>query len=332
MGNVTLKDIADVLSISNVTVSNALSGKKGVSSEVREMVLETARKLGYDLSRYDKTKKCSKIGVIVADKYLGAGVSFYWAMYQQVAYAVSKKQGVTMFEALGQEDERQGIFPRMVQGKTVDGLIVIGWIGKRYVKELVAHAGVPVVLMDFSMHDIPCDAVMSGNYIGMYKATRYLLDRGHRDIAFVGSVQANENIMDRYFGYKKGLLEAGIIPRKEWRIEDRDLVTNELHVELPEHMPTAFACNSDFTASCLYDVLTKNGYRIPEDISVVGYDDYLFEHSFAEKLTTCHVDMERMAEIAVKLLRGKIQGSEERFVTRYIDSEIVERSSVKAIV
>lgn len=331
MGNVKLKDIAQELNISNVTVSNALSGKKGVSSEVREMVLETAKRLGYDLSRYEKTKKGSRLGVIVADKYLEVGVSFYWAMYQQVAYAASKKQGVTVFEVLEPEDESKCILPQMVQGKTVEGLIVIGWVSREYIKKLVSQAGVPVVLLDFSMRDIPCDAVMSGNYIGMYKVTRYLLERGHRDIAFVGSVQANENIMDRYFGYKKGLLEAGIMPKKEWRIEDRDLVTHEMHVELPNHMPTAFACNSDLAASYVYDALVQRGYRVPEDISIAGYDDYLFEHSFAEKVTTYHVDMKRMAEMAVKLLMGKIQGSEKRFGTRYIDSEVVERTSVSNI-
>ena len=74
-------------------------------------------------------------------------------------------------------------------------------------------------------------------------------------------------------------------------------------------MPTAFACNSDLTASALYDLLRQRGYRIPEDISIVGYDNYLI-HSFASSLTTYNVDMKRMASIALKLLLGKIRGVE----------------------
>lgn len=329
MESVKLKDIADALGVSNVTVSNALSGKKGVSSEVREKVIKMAKELGYDLSRYEKTGKGSKIGVIVADKYIEVGASFYWAMYQQVVYAASKKLGVTVFEVLNMDDEEKGILPKMLLGKSVDGIIVLGCIKKEYIEKLVYQAGVPVVLLDFCVDDIPCDAVMSGNYIGMYKATRYLLDRGHRDIAFVGSVQANENIMDRFFGYKKALMESGIKLRKGWKLEDRDLVTGEIQVELPENMPTAFVCNSDLTASYLYDVLIAKGYRIPQDVSIVGYDNYLFGHSFAENLTTYNVDMKTMAEIAVKLLMGKIRGIEKRFGTRYIDSEMIERGSVK---
>lgn len=331
MSEIKLKDIADALNVSSVTVSNALSGKKGVSEEVREMIFQTAREMGYDLSRYDKTEKGSKIGVIVSRKYLEVGISFYWAMYQMVAYAASKKQGVTMFEALEADDEKQGTLPQLVHAKAVDGMIVIGWVKKTYIEKLVKKSGVPVVLLDFSMRDIPCDAVMSGNYVGMYKVTRYLLERGHRDIAFVGSVMANENIMDRYYGYKKGMMEAGIAVRKEWCLEDRDLVTGELHIELPAHMPTAFVCNSDLTASRIYDALLARGYRVPEDISIAGYDNYLFGHSFAEKLTTYNVDMKGMAKIAVKLLLKKIHGSEKRFGVRFVDSAVIERSSVRTL-
>lgn len=333
MGDVKLKDIADALDVSCVTVSNALSGKKGVSGDVREKILKLAGEMGYDLSRYDKdkTEKISKIGAIVPKKYLEVGVSFYWAMYQMVAYAASKKQAVTMFEVLEAEDEGHGTLPQMVQQKMIDGLIVLGWVGKGYVEKLVEKSGIPVVLLDFCMRDLPCDAVMSGNFTGMYKATRYLLERGHRDIAFVGSIHANENIMDRYYGYRKGLLEAGIEPKKEWLLGDRDIATGEICVELPENMPTAFACNSDLTASHLHDALAAKGYRVPEDVSIVGYDDYLFGHSFAEKLTTYHVDMKRMAKIAVKLLARKMQGNEKRFEIRYIDSGVVERGSVRRL-
>lgn len=328
MGDIKLKDIAKALDVSSVTVSNALSGKKGVSEDVRERIFKTAREMGYDLSRYEKTGKVSRIGVIVPKKYLEVGASFYWAMYQMLACAASKKQGVTVLEVLEAADEKQGIIPQIVQGKAVDGLVVIGWVKKSYVEKLVKKSGVPVVLLDSSMRGLPCDAVLSGNYVGMYKVTRYLLERGHREIAFVGSVLANGNIMDRYYGYKKGMLEAGILPKQDWLLEDRDIITGELKILLPQRMPTAFACNSDLTASRLYDLLVKKGYRVPEDISIVGYDNYLFGHSFAQKLTTYNVDMKRMAETAMKLLLQKIQGSEKRFGVRYIDSGVVERGSV----
>lgn len=329
MGNVKLKDIAERLNVSAVTVSNALSGKKGVSDEMREQIFMTAKEMGYNLEKYEKRSRGATIGVIVAEQYLERGVSFYWSMYQQVACAAGKSQSITMLETLESEKEEKGILPTIVKEHNIDGLIIIGWVQNGYIRKILDETTIPVVQLDFSAHNIPCDSVVSSNYIGMYRVTRYLIDKGHQDIAFVGSIHANENIMDRYFGYRKALEEKGITPRKSWLLEDRDLKTGKIEVNLPENMPSAFACNSDLTASRIYDVLMEKGYRVPEDVSIVAYDNYLYGHPFARQLTTYNVDMKRMAESAVKILMAKFRGVEKRYGTRYIDSIIVERSSVK---
>ena len=171
-----------------------------------------------------------------------------------------------MLEILDTDMQRRDELPKLMREKMIDGLIVIGWHFKSYVENLVKKSEIPIVLLDFQIKGLKCDAVMSGNYIGMYKMTHYLLEKGHRDIAFVGSVYANENIMDRYYGYRKGLEEAGIPFRKEWVLEDRDLIVGDMRVELPDNMPTAFVCNSDLSAGYLYDALTEKGFRIQEAI------------------------------------------------------------------
>lgn len=331
MSEVKLKDIAEALGVSTVTVSNALSGKKGVSEELRNRIENAARSMGYDFSRYERKETGATIGVIASHQYIEIGNSFYWAMYQQVICAAAKKQSVTMLEILDMELQNTKELPRILKERAVDGLIVIGWMFEPYIRNLVTVAEVPVVLLDFRVRGLACDSVMSGNFLGMYKAVRYLIERGHRDIAFVGSVLANENIMDRYYGYKKALMEAGIRERKEWILEDRDLITGQMKITLPENMPTAFACNGDWTAQWIYEALCERGYRIPQDVSIIGYDNYLPSHSFAQELTSYNVDMKRMSEVAVKRLLDKIQGKESEYETRYIDSGIVERSSVKCL-
>lgn len=331
MPEVKLKDIADEIGVSTVTVSNALSGKKGVSDRMRSRIEAVARKMGYNVDRYTRKEEGGfRVGVLVADIYIEVGNSFYWALYQQLAFAASKSQSVTMLEVLDSELQKSKELPKMLQENAVDGMIIIGWLFRPYIENLVKHAGVPIVLLDFAVKGLKCDAVLSSNYTGMYRMVRYLLSKGHRDIAYVGSRFANENIMDRYYGYRKALMENNIRFRKEWVLEDRDLITGEVRISLPENMPTAFACNSDLTASVLYDLLRQRGYRIPEDISIVGYDNYLI-HSFASSLTTYNVDMKRMASIALKLLLGKIRGVEKNYGIRYIDSTIIERSSVKEL-
>ena len=111
--------------------------------------------------------------------------------------------------------------------------------------------------------------------------------------------------------------------------EDRDLESGVVSVALPEHMPTAFVCNCDNTAGVLYDRLAEAGLRVPEDVSVTGYDDYLFNHVFSSSLTTYHVDMEEMARLAVKLLLRQVRKKEGGRGVRYVDGFMVERGSVK---
>ena len=328
--DIKLKDIAVELNVSVVTVSNALSGKKGVSDSVRKQVIQKAKELGYNTTKYAKKEEAPiKIGVLAQDKYLEVGASFYWSLYQNVAYMASKKNGFTMFEAVDSEKEEKGELPKLLAESGIDGLIIIGWLEHDYVKKIVESTKLPVVLLDFHIADIPCDAVISNNYVGMYKMTRYLLERGHREIAFVGSIYANENIMDRYFGYRKGMMECGLHVKPEWILKDRDIQTNTMVVELPREMPTAFVCNCDLAASCIYDAVKKLGYEVPEDISIVAYDNYLYGHSFANEVTTYNVDMEQMAKEAVNILLKRVKGMNTHVGIHYVDSDIIERSSVK---
>lgn len=332
-GTVKLKDIAEKLGVSVVTVSNALTGKKGVSDSVREEVMNTAREMGYDVSRYEKKENSGiKLGVIVSEKYLSVGASFYWAMYQQVVYAASKKQMFTMFEILEKNVKERKELPKVLTEGDIDGLLVIGWVEQKYIRRILEATKVPVVLLDFYSPALECDAVMSSNYIGMYSMTRYLLERGHRDIAFVGSRAANGNICDRYYGFRKGMEEWGLPVREDWIIEDRDVESGDIHIELPVNMPTAFVCNSDFTAGHLYDILKAQGYRVPDDVSIVAYDNYLYGHPFANEITTYNVDMEKMAKNAVRILLKKIKKRSHHQGVRYIDSEIIERNSVKSLI
>lgn len=329
MGEVRLKDIANKLGVSNVTVSNALNNKPGVSRELKEKIVNLAKNMGY--TGVKSPGEGSVIGAIVASKYLEVGTSFYWTLYQNTAYYASKNHQLTMFEVVESEDEIKGNLPKLIREKKVDGLIIIGWMERDYVINLVREINVPAVLLDFYIEGLNCDAVISANYLGMYKATKYLIDKGHKDIAFVGSIYANENIMDRYYGYKKALMESKIQDNPMLLIEDRDIVTGKIKICLPKTVPSAFACNSDLTAGKLYDALNEVGYKVPEDVSITAYDNYLYGHEFAGSLSTYNVDMKAMAENAIKLLLRKIHKKEAKNIVRQIDSIFVERSSVKQI-
>lgn len=332
MSIIKLKDIADKLDISIVTVSNALSGKKGVSDSLRDEIIQTAAGMGYDISRYQKKNNADeiRIGVLVPMKHMEIGGSFYWSMYQQVAYVASKKNGLTTLGIINERSHYKAIPPTITEER-VDGIIVIGRIERQRLEWIIKETEVPVVLLDFEERGLPCDIVMSNNYMGMYKVTRYLIERGHKEIAFVGETNATDNIFERYYGYRKAMEESRYTIREDMIISDREVKSNIMRMDLPAKMPTAFACNSDFTAGCLYDILIRKGYRIPEDISIVGYDNYLFNHPLARSLTTYNVDMEAMSKKAIDLLIKRKKNPDKRYEKYYIDSWIVERSSVKTL-
>lgn len=335
---VRLADIANQLNVSTVTVSNALTGQKGVSQELRERIKDTAVKMGYQprTAAAAPARKILSIGVIISEQYLGNYPSFYWKVYQTLAVAAREKSCVLLFEVLTKEAEKSLVLPLFAHDSKIEGIMVIGEISGAYLKHLGEESRLPQVYIDFQKKSIPVDAVLTNNYYGMYQMVNYLIESGHRDIAYVGTVKANNSIMDRYFGYCKALMEAGISPVPEWVIDDRNQEGYMVDICLPERMPTAFACNSDLTASALIKTLEARGYRIPEDISVVGFDNYLYDGLCDIKITSYEVNVEEMVRAALKDIVRQIQHGRElpdslRQNVQIISGRLVVKDSVKVI-
>lgn len=337
----TLADIAQKLGVSIVTVSNALSEKKGVSDELRSKIIKTAQELGYKkrtkrtnvTGRNENSSSGERVGVLINERFLGTCTSFYWEMYQKVVYEASRKGCFILLEVVSMEKEEKLVMPAIVEEKQIDGLIIMGPVAKSYMKIVVESTEIPIVSLDSYEYSILVDSVISNGYFGMYQMTNYLLNAGHKEIAFVGTRKATSSIIDRYLGYSKALLERGIEEKKEWILSDRDLHIGRTHIQLPEKMPTAFACNCDLTAEELVCLLEERGYRVPEDISIVGYDDFLEKGRMKNKITTYAVDMDMMAHEAVKLILKRLKHEFEsgKKLLKIVDGKIVIRTSVRNI-
>ena len=329
---IRLKDIAETLGVSVVTVSNALAGRKGVSAPLRARILACASQAGLDPEKYGKAETHSlSAGVLISERYLSVGTSFYWEMYQQTALAAARGNGFTLLQILKREEEETdpAVTVPMLEGGEAEGLIVIGRIREPFMRRLMEKVRVPVVLMDFYSAGCSCDAVLSSNYFGMYKVTRRLIEAGHTKIGFVGTPEASANVRERQFGYRRAMMEAGLPVLPEWQLADREPSEETPELTLPERMPTAFACSSDYAAGILHRKLEEAGIQVPEDVSVIGYDDYLYGDPFAEHLTSFHVDMKQMGEKAAALLSARVNGESGPPRVCYIDSTITERDSCR---
>lgn len=330
--SVTLADIAKRLGVSNVTVSKALADKEGVSEQLRLKIKALALEMGYKQnvgSKGSREKRTCNVGVLIPECFLRKTESFYWKLYQNVVMQLTKNGLYNNMEILSFESERDLILPQIIQNRKVDALIIIGQVRHAYL-ELIRSINIPAVFLDFYEAQNETDCIISDGFYGMYKVTSYLIENGHRNIAFVGSILATSSITDRYFGYMKALMEHGIEIRKDWIIEDRDSV-GEISIKLPEKMPTAFACNCDLTAYTLINILTDKGYDVPEDISIVGFDNYIYSDLTKPAITTYEVDMPGMAKECVDLILKKIQKPDYKANIKIVTGNMIVKESVRNI-
>lgn len=335
---VKLADIAQQVGVSSVTVSKALSGQKGVSEEMRQRIQKLADELGYkqpSAIREQRIKRQSyHIGVLIPEAYLDKYDSFYWQMYQQVSACSLSYECFTMLEVIQSTPKNQLELPKLMKEQKVHGVIVIGKISSEYLSLLRADKNIPVVCLDFTDEEQSTDAVVSDSYYGAYYLTNYLINQGHTAIAYVGTLLATSSITDRYFGYMKALTENGIHPEKEWLLNDRNIESGYIDEDLmllPSEMPTAFFCNCDLTAGKLIQKLRVNGYRVPEDVSVVGFDNYIYPGMCDVGITTYEVNQYEMAKKAVKILIKRMGKVPCRYGTHVVEGNMVFRESVRRI-
>lgn len=328
MPDVTLNDIAREMHVSAVTVSNALYGKKGVSAETAEAVRKKAVELGFDLSKYDKKKRAGcTIGIYASEAYISMGDSFYWELYQKTMYQAARRHCYTMLEIAPMGEENQP-FPQMVAEGKIDGLIIIGKMKNLFLEKVITAARIPVVLLDYGIPELPADAVLSNNYVGAMRATQYLIDLGHREIGFIGTPTTSQNVMTRFLGYRRSLMANHLPYRSEFYVEERDRETEDVEgIRLPEKLPTAFFASSDYAAFFVLQALEARGIRVPADISITSYDNYLARRPHSNPFTSYDVDMEQMAKTAVKIILRKMEGDEAKPAFHFVDSHLVIRGS-----
>ena len=329
---VRLADIAKQLGVSVVTVSNALAGQKGVSEELRTKIKQVAAEMGYQVrGTAVSSKKILNVGVIIGEKYLGPYPSYYCKVYQELSLIAGLHNCVILFEVLRHEREAALELPLFAVEQQIQGLIVIGEIGRPYLEFLHEQPDFPMVLVDFMMQGMGCPSVMADNYYGMYKMVNYLIEQGHKEIAYVGTLLASNSITDRYFGYRKALMERGLEMNPDWVLQDRTMEGQIGNIQLPDRMPTAFACNCDLTASVLVNLLESRGYRIPEDISIVGFDNYLYEGLCDTSITSYEVDIKEMVRCAIKIVVSLAECGKAPADMRMVSGCVVEKESVRRI-
>ncbi|WP_411334717.1 LacI family DNA-binding transcriptional regulator [Metabacillus indicus] len=332
--NVTMRDIADKLGVSSVTVSKALNDKEGVGEELKLRIKALAEEMGY---RYNAMAKSMKeglsynIGVIIPERFAGTEQSsFYLNVYKSITRILENQGYYGILHILSLSDEKQLNLPRIYNENKVDGFIILGQVRKSYI-EKIQQMELPKVFLDFYDEHAEIDSVITDNFYAAYELTNYLFRNGHKEIAYVGNLYSTSSIQDRFLGYYKSLLEHNCILKQEYVINDRDENGSYIDIELPETLPTAFVCNCDQVAHNLVQKLKEVGYKVPQDCSVVGFDNDIYATITDPSLTTVEVDIEQMAINAVNFVLEKIKDQSKTFGRVLVKGKIIYRNSVSEI-
>lgn len=323
--NVTMSDIAKAMNISTVSVSKALGDREGVSESLRERIKQKAAEMGY---RFRKGEHVSpeelkrNIGIVMAKSVIGDPASLCWELYKHIVELLRKQDFYGMLEEFD-DSEGAAEVPASVREDKVDGLIMIGRFPDEYIERLTSYY-IPLVFVDFCISRTGADMVISDSFFGAYTLTSHLVANGHRRIGFVGNINGIPSVRDRYLGFYKALLENRLPLRQEWIISDRVGT-----IELPSPLPTAFVCGSDETAYRLVNRLADSGIRIPDDVSVVGYENHTYSTMCRPHLTTIDINHHALANEAVDIILHKIRDRDFTRGITLITGKLVSRDSVK---
>ncbi len=328
---VRLSDIAEKLNISTVTVSNALAGKDGVGDELRQRIFDCAKELGYDFKKNKKNNsdpnlKTGIIGIVAPTHFFDKNGSFYWTLYNAVSKELQEHSCYAIIEQLSEEDEKNLVLPRIISDEKVDGIIVMGQVTEKYA-HFFSENYKNFIFLDFSSGNLQADSVTSDNFYLEYLMTRHLIDKGHKNLRFVGSFNSTSSIKDRFMGFAKAMLEKNLTIKIQDIIPDRDDKGIFISPSLPEELPTAFVCNCDECAIRVINGLRQRGVRVPEDIAVVGFDDFYVTSYEGPALTTVAVDFAAMARTVTDLLLRKITGQPYNKGCTVIGGHLVFRES-----
>ncbi len=321
---VTMRDIAKALGISPMTVSKALRNSPDISEQMRKKVFKTAKELGYTYQE----RKAYNVVCFMPEVFINKFDGFYGNLFSKLNKEAKLNNVSVSLIVLDENDEKQNKFN--VELEHYHGVIFLGQISKSFIRAVLEHKK-PIITVDFQYSSIKSDSVVSNNFMGSYYATAYLIDQGHKNITFVGNYRATASIRDRYLGFLRALLENNLVINEDSVIKDRNDEGVLIDLVLPNKLPTAFVCNNDYVARQVIQMLKLKNKKVPEDISVIGFDNTVFSELSQPQITTVRVPRTTMAEIAVSLLLRRLSRPQASYKNLHVECYIVKRESVKEV-
>ena len=333
----TIKDVAKMAGVSTTTVSHVINKTRFVAKETEEAVMQAIKSLKYSpsaVARSLKVNTTKSIGMIVT-----TSESPYFA---EIIHAVEDhcyRQGYSLFLCNTQNDpEKIKNHVEMLAKKRVDGLLVMcSEYTQHSLDVLSGFSSVPMVVMDWGPN-VDTDIIEDNSFTGGYIATKHLIDCGHKAIGLIAGELDKTTARTRYEGFVKAMNEANLSIHENWIMEgffepeDGYECMNKILSQ--DNLPTAVFCCNDVMALGAISAITEKGLRVPDDISIIGYDNIHSSRFYAPPLTTIHQSKSRLGAQAVNLLFERIANKDNDNQEKHriaIHPELVLRKSVRTL-
>ncbi len=328
----TMKDVARLAGVSTSTVSHVVNNTRFVSDEIRERILKAVAELNYSpsaLARSLKLNQTRTLGMIVTTSN-----NPFFAEVVAGVERICYQRGYTLVLCNTEGDpERLSHSLEVLLQKRIDGLLLMCTEARSASAEVFErHPAVPIVVMDWGPLNTKADRIQDNSALGGYLATRHLIEHGHQKIGLITGPLDKLPAQSRLDGYRRALAEADLLFREDYVVTGDFKFTggiNGMHQLLAlAEPPTAVFAGNDVSAVGVYQALYRAGLRVPQDISVIGYDDIELSQYLTPPLTTIHQPKEDLCKQAVDVLLERIHGADDQPRLITLEPTLVQRESV----
>lgn len=332
--SITIDELAKIAKVSKSTVSKALNNKPDISEETKKYILAIAKQYDFTPNPFGKglkNKITGNIGVIFCrDMHPISANPFYSRVLEGIEAEVAINNHNLMLQFCS-EKQTNGI-PKMVRERQIDGLLLIGSLTKEYI-DSISTKNIPYVLIDPKFDFDSCSQVVMDNEHGAFLATQYLIEMGHRKIGFISGDMSRLSFKQRFNGFLKALNLYGIKFSEDFVSTGgmENGYDHFLKLFRNNNKPTAIFSSNDINAHYGYKAVRELGMTIPDDVSIVGFDDIDISHMISPPLTTIRAYKEELGSIAVRTLITLIKKPDQKPMTMVVPVKLIERGSVKKL-
>lgn len=329
----TMKDIARIAKVSTSTVSHVINNTRYVSDEIREKIMKVVNELNYTpsaVARSLKVKETKTLGMLVT----ATSNPFFAEVVSGVEqYCNQHHYNLIISSIDGNEQRLQQNIQTLIQ-KQVDGLLLM-YSDTRHAMVEQLNLNLPIVVMDWWPTELNADKIYENSEFGAYLATKTLIEQGHKNIAIITGKLDKSLAHNRLLGYQKALQDAHLPINPDWIIESHFDFEGGVEgmkklLQITPRPTAVFAC-SDTIAVGVYQVAWQQGLRIPQDISVIGYDNIMLAQYLTPPLTTIHQPKAELGKLAVETLLERIKSPNLEYKTTMLQPQLIWRASVVKI-